>query len=171
MNIQTRYSCIFAALIIAQLVCILLAAIKSNRDIKKYTILINSVLIMPLMANLLIVGAHTELLATAGYFCYYIGVTLTVATLVAFTNAYCQGVSNPNKTYQKPIVMYILAAADILQLLVGIFTKHVFKFEQTLVEGRIYYRSISLIGLTIHRIICYGIFARIILMKEGSNDV
>ena len=158
MNIQTRYSFMFATLVIAQLLCILLAATKSNKSIKKYTILINAILIMPLMANLLIIGAHTELLATIGYFCYYIGVTLTVTALVSFTNAYCQGIDNPNKTYQKPIVMYILAAADILQLLVGIVTKHVFKLEQILVEGRIYYRSISLIGLTIHRVICYGIF-------------
>ena len=105
MNIQTRYSFIFAVLVIAQLLCILLASTKSNKNIKKYTILINAILIMPLMANLLIIGAHTELLATIGYFCYYIGVTLTVTALVSFTNAYCQGIDNPNKTYQKPIVI------------------------------------------------------------------
>ena len=162
MNIQSEYSFIFTALTIVQLICAYLA-FKSDRPIKNYTGWFNISVCIPLLSNLIIVGAHNEVLATVGYYGYYIGMTLLMITLVEFTNAYCTDVSNDGKKHT-PNLMYVLAFGDIVQLLIGIFTKHIFTLNQTIVEDKILFLPVSLFGLTIHRIIDYGIFLCIILI-------
>lgn len=162
MNIQSQYSAIYAFLAIILIVCAILA-LRSKKPIGKYTFELNICMLIPIIANLLIVGAHKEIMAKYSYYLYYIGMTLLMVTLVSFTNKYCQGVGKGDGK-QKPTIMYIIATIDIVQLLVGFIFNHVFILEKIDVDNKIYYKSIPMVGLYIHRIIDYFLFSCVLLI-------
>lgn len=162
MNIQTQYSAIYTFLAVILIVCAILA-LRSKKPIGRYTFELDLCTLIPIIANLLIIGTHKEIMSKHSYYLYYIGMTLLMVTLVSFTNKYCQGVGKGNGK-QKPTIMYIIATIDIIQLLAGFIFNHVFRLEKTIVEGKIYYKSIPLIGLYIHRIIDYLLFACVLLI-------
>jgi len=164
MNIQLMYSLIFMFLIIVQLVCSFIAY-KSDRPIKKYTIRLNLAIIIPIVANILIINSYlfNKKIVEYSYYLSYIGMTIILITLVYFTTAYCKGVDKEHK-HRPPYIMYIIGTIDIIQITLGIFLNHVITIEETLVEGKIYYCDYPLIGLTMHRIIDYSIFVSTLLI-------
>ena len=56
-------------------------------------------------------------------------------------------------------ITYALLLIDLVQYILNPFTGFTFTTEMVLVEGLPYYRVVPLLGQTIHRIVCYGIFA------------
>ena len=163
MNIQTKYSALFAILMVLQIICIIHAQ-RSDKPIKKYISKVNGFVSLVICSNLIITGSHTEVLATIGYYLYYISMTCMIVSLVSFTNAYCKGVNKLSSKEYKPTFMYILGVVDVLQLLLGLIYKHVFTLEQVVIQGKIYYKAIPLIGLTFHRVIDYLLFTCILII-------
>lgn len=169
MNIQIYYSLIFSLLACGCLLCSI-RALNSDKPIKKATAFVNFALITPLIANILLANTHTEWIAAILYPFFYISMTAVLIAVVYFTNEYCQGADpNTNKKSNKPTVMYILGSLDIIQILLGFITHHVLKLESIVVDDQIFYQDIPLIGLTIHRVICYGLFLGIILIFTLST--
>ena len=156
MNSQTLYTIIFAILIAVQIYCAC-SAFKSNKPIGKYTGRLNLAIILPILANIIIIWSFNETWSIFGYYFSYIGMMVILMTVTSFTTEYCKGV-DPVKPHKKPIFLYVLGFFDIAQLLLGFVFNHVFTIELTTLDGLIYYADYPLIGLTIHRIINYIIF-------------
>lgn len=163
MSQQIKYSIIFTVLILTQVICIIKAH-KSEKPIKKYISKVNLAVILPLWSNLIIIGSHNRIISIIGYYLYYIGMTLVMVTLVAFTNSYCQGIRREGEKEQKPTIMYIIGTIDLLQMGILSICNKVFLVEPIIIDNKLYYKSIPLLGLTLHRIIDYVIFGAIILM-------
>ena len=162
MNIQMQYSAIFTFITVFLTVCAYYA-LKSNKPIGKYVFRLELCMIIPVIANILIIGSHKEIISKHSYYLYYIGMTAVMMTLVSFTNKYCQGVGKGNGS-QKPTVMYIIGGFDMLQLLAGFIFNHVFSLQKVIVDDKIYYKSIPSIGLYIHRIADYILLMCILLI-------
>ena len=160
MTIQAGYILIFLVLLATQAFCGIKALI-AKRTISKWVFYLNLAVSLPIIANIIITASSNRLVSIVGYYMYYIGMVFVMLAMVNFTNAYCTGV-DPNKKYKKPIAMYIMALLDLISLSIGPVSHHVFEVEQTLVENKIYFISNPLIGLTIHRIICYGMYLCVI---------
>lgn len=163
MNIQTKYSALFSFLILLQVLCIYKSQ-QSDKPIKRYISKVNLAVTIPILASLIIIGSHNKLISIIGYYIYYVGMTILMVTLVYFTNAYCQGVAEKRDKPQKPTVMYILGTIDLVQLLILGCFKQVFRLDPVLIEGKIYYKSVALTGLVIHRVIDYSIFGAVVLI-------
>ena len=124
-------------------------------------------MILPIWSNVLIIGSHEEYLSVIGYFLSYVGMTLFLFRLIQFTDVYCQGMKGLDRSANanhKPTIMYLLVGIDLIQLVVHMFFNYVFELKETIVDGEIYYRDIPLLGLYIHRIVCYIIFICIVLI-------
>ena len=164
MTIQTIYSIVFTVLIVSLAFCAYNAH-KSDKPVGKYTCLFSIAVITPILGNLITINADTQGIAILGYYLYYIGMTLTMMSLVSFTNIYCRDIDNiSNKHKKQPTIMYILGGIDIIQIALGPITKHVFTVEPTLVSNKIYYADTANIGLTLHRIIDYILFFCILII-------
>ena len=161
-NIRYLYILLFIICAISQFICVY-KAIAAKKTISKYIVWLNLSIALVCIANVIINIATTRFLALVGYYFYYNGMTLTVISLVIFTNNYCKGIDTKKK-YSKPYSMYILASADLLQLNIGLITKHIIKLDPINISDTIYYKVTPLIGLTIHRVICYGMFICVILI-------
>lgn len=60
--------------------------------------------------------------------------------------------------------MYLLLAADAVQLLLNPFFGHAFGTERILAYGAPYYRMIPCAGQTFHRLVDYGIFLAVVVV-------
>ena len=163
MTIQAIYSIVFITLVVFLIICSI-RAYNSDKPVGKFTCLLDVSLIIPILANLIIINAKNETLAYFGYYLSYIGMTLVMMSLVSFTNVYCRDIDSHDSKHRKPTVMYIIGGIDIIQLLVGPIFNHVLKLEATTVENSIFYMDISKFGLTIHRIIDYILYFSILLI-------
>ena len=157
---RAAYSVLYAVLIIALLICTICAR-RSERNTRDSVAFLDASLILPIFGNLLIIAYGNKIIALTGCYLYYLGMDLVIYALVNFTDVYCKGTGNGEK---KPTVMYVLLAADAIQLLLNPFTGHAFDITAVSVEGYSYYRMIPHWGQTFHRIIDYGIFLCVILI-------
>ena len=162
MSIQTKYSLLFTFLICVLIVCAI-KAFRSDKKVSKTVGKFELAIILPVLANILILNSHVDLVSRFGYYLYYIGMTVVMMALVSFINKYCQDIDEEQKE-RKPTVMYILGLIDIIQIVLGLIFKHVFDIEQTILGHKIYYKPIPHIGLYLHRIIDYIIFFCILLI-------
>lgn len=162
MSMQTKYSIIFVFLI-GILILSILDTRKSKKSIKRSVIFLNTAIILPIMANIIILNSHSKTLATLGYYLYYIGMTIVMAGVISFTDKYCRNSGYKVKTNRKPTVMYILGLIDILQLVLGAIFNYTFIIHKVIIDNKIYYKVIPQIGLTIHRIIDYVIFISVFI--------
>lgn len=121
-------------------------------------------MLLPLIANIIILNAPLTILATIGYYLYYIGMAIVMTGLVSLIDKYCRNEQYKVKTNIKPTVIYILELIDILQLVLGAIFNHVFSVYKITIEDRIYYKPTPNIGLTFHRIVNYSIFIYIFLI-------
>ena len=163
MDLRLEYTVIFSLLIIAEIFCAI-KGFKSDKDVGKHAAWLNISLIGLLVCNILITDSTNNIVSYLAYIFSYISTTFVLLSLVNFTNVYCQGTSKPGEKHRKPYVMYILVICDIIQLLVGIFTKHVISIEYEVVDSIIYIQDMARIGLTMHRIIDYILFICVILI-------
>lgn len=160
MNIQTKYSIILSCMILIQLFCAYKAS-KSDKPIKKYIRMLNFAVIVPLLSNLLIVGAHTTDLVSIGCYGYYISMTILMVCLVNFTNEYCQGIGDGSHKYT-PGIMYAIGTIDIAQMIFCSTFGEVFSLKKIIIDGKDQYIPVPEIGLAIHRIINYSIYLSVL---------
>ena len=163
MSIQTKYCIIFMFFAIIQVICAIIAY-KSKKSIGRYTSKVNLAIIIPILANVLIVCSFNREITAFGYYMSYMGMVAILLSLVYFTNKYCKGVDAEHK-HGDPIIVYAVGFADIIQLILGAaYTNHVFRLEEITVENSVYYRDVPLIGLQIHRVAMVFIFICIMLI-------
>jgi len=160
MIIQVSYSLIFIVLIIALLICAIMAH-RSDKPVGKFTCLFNVSLISLVSSNLIITNTQNEAIATFGYYLFFISMTIVMMTLASFINVYCRDIDS-TATNKKIYILYALGCIDIIQLLLGPIFNHVFSIKSNELDSQIYYIDVPKIGLSIHRIIDYIIFFVII---------
>ena len=153
---------IYIFLFIAQLYCIIRAE-RSKKAIGRYVARFNMALGMTIISNIIVLVATNMVVASFGYYLYYIGMTLVMVSIVNFTTFYCKGIVTYGKTHM-PAAMYIMALVDLVQLHIGIFTKHVFTLETVVIDDSYYFKAVPSIGLTIHRFIDYAMFFCVLLI-------
>ncbi len=160
MDIRIAYSTAFTSLVISLSICAVLAY-RSPRSIGKSVTMLCTALIPPLLGNLIIVGASVEARSVIGYYTYFLGMDLVMLALVHFTNAYCQGIGDGK---QKPTLIYAILGLDAVQMLLNPVFHHAFCVEPVMVDEKLYFRLVPLIGQTIHRVVDYSIFFAVILI-------
>ena len=161
MSIQNGYCIIFICLAVLQVICAIVA-FKSDKPISDYTCRLNLAITLPLIANIMIIRSNDIGLSYFSYYLSYIGMDIIMVSLINYTNSYCKGVDE-HKLDRKPYVGYVLIIADIVQILLGPLFHHVMTIEVTVLDERDFYRDVTHIGLTIHRIVDYVIFAGLII--------
>ena len=93
---------IFFAMILALLVCSLVS-LKSRKKIGKQVALLTCAFIFPILGNLIILSAQTEIQAYVGSYLYFIGMNFVTYAFVRFTVEYCKGTGDGQKV---PFVLY-----------------------------------------------------------------
>ena len=162
MTIQHKYCIIFMCLALIQIACAFMAY-KSEKPIGKYTARLNLAIMVPIVANILIIESGNPVFSYYSYSLSYIGMMLIMMALAHFTNVYCKGVDE-GKAHTKPTFIYILGLFDIVQILLGPVFHHVITIESTMLDNRVFYFDVPHVGLTIHRVINYFVFACVLLI-------
>ena len=155
-----RYSfaVLFIFMVLALLACVSVAR-KSYKKIGGTVALLISMLIPPVIGNLIIILSTEKLLATIGCYIYFIGMDCVIMSLMHFAFEYCV-VKWPNH-----ISRYLvcgLVTADMIQYALNPIFGHAFDTEAISVDGRPYYRLVPYWGQTYHRIVVYGILLLIV---------
>ena len=159
-RMRSVFSIVFTALILALGISTSIA-LCSPKKIGKWVALLNAALIPPVLGNLMIVSTAYQFVAVLGYYIYSIGMDAVVFSLCMFTEQFCSGGGNEEKT---PRIVGGLLLLDVCQLLVNPIFGHAFRMEQLFVEGRAYYRMVPLGGQLFHRIVDYSILGAIIVI-------
>ena len=102
-------SVVFAVLLIILGICWAFAR-RSKRDISNHVAFLISGMSIPLLGNLILTVAGTEVPALIGSYIYYIGMDIAVFSLLHFTYAYCE--LGKAKRWQK-IIVYGLLLFDV----------------------------------------------------------
>ena len=161
MSIQNGYCILFLIMAALQVICAIVA-FKSDKLISNYAGRLNLALAVPLIANVMIIKSGDAGLSSFSYYLSYIGMDLVMVSLINYTNSYCKGVDE-RRTVIIPYPCYALLIGDMIQILLGPVFHHVMNIETTILDGSDFYRDVTHIGLTIHRIVDYVIFACIII--------
>ena len=162
MSIQLRYTIMFVIFTVFQILCAI-NALKSKKEIGKYTSLVNIVIIIPTMANIFIINAKTREVANFGYYFSYVGMLAILLAIVYFTTQYCKE-ADPTQYYISPNFVYILGLIDAIQLALGPVFNHVFSTKAIILENRVFFHDTTLLGLSVHRAITYSIYICILLV-------
>ena len=145
---------VFSILIFLLLGC-LVNAKQSKKEIGNYVAFLLAGMASPVIGNLIIILAKTQIHATIGYYAYFLGMDVAVYTIFIFAHAYCEMGKRNRKVM---ILIWSLISLDILHYILNPFLGLSFSTEMITVDGQPYYRLIPYIGQTYHRVICYGIF-------------
>ena len=153
-------SVVFSLLIIALVVCMMLAQHSKNPVSKSvsYVLLCTAI---PVLGNLVLIFSSDSYMAFIGFNVYFLGMDATVLSLWHFTHDYCE--MGPPKPFLKTLI-YSAFGIDFLQYIVNAFTGHAFSYEQILVEDRAYFRVVPYYGQAYHRLICYGLFIAVLII-------
>ena len=114
-----------------------------------------------IIGHIIIIAASYEEVALVGYYFYFIGMDCIMASLIGFTNSYCQGFGTGHKP---PYLLYALLTVDSVQLFMNIFWGQAFSIESDYVDGRPYYRMVAHGGQIFHRILVYAVFLAVLLI-------
>lgn len=153
-------SVIFSILIIALVVCMAIAR-RSKKEIGRAVAFLIFGMAAPVLGNLIIIISSNRIVSTAGYYIYFIGMDMAVFSIWFFTHLYCE-LGKPKKYFQIPVLL--LFAADLVHYALNPFLKCSFGTIVTYVEDREYFKLAPYFGQAYHRIICYGLFAVVIVI-------
>ena len=153
-------SVVFSALIMALVICTILARL-SKKDIKNPVAFLIAGMAVPVLGNLIIILATERLIATVGYYIYFLGMDTAVLSVWNFTYVYCE-MKKPRPAVK--VLIYTVFTADLVHYILNPFFGFSFGTEGTFVEGRVYYRLIPYIGQTYHRVVCYGLFLATVII-------
>ena len=93
MRVKITYSAIYILLIIGLSSCVVFAK-RSPRPIKDAVAWIESALMLPIAGCFIIMFAEAKSAAMVGCYVYFIGLDMTLYSLVNFTNEYCKGLGD-----------------------------------------------------------------------------
>lgn len=157
---RTLISIIFLLLILAMGICAVVARRSRKSDGMPVTMLLLT-LIVPVIGNLILVLTGQRNLALAGYYIHFLGMDLAVFALLRFSVTYCR-FTQPRAGVL--IAVRILLVLDAAQLLANLHFGHAFTVEEIEEYGYPYYRLIAYFGQTLHRLVCYGIIAAVLVI-------
>ena len=164
---KLSYTVLYFLMIAALTVCMVLAR-RSPRQGRSAVAWLEASLIVPIIGNIIIIQTESLSLSIIGHYIYFLGVDIAMLALVNFTNAYCTGIGDGT---QKPTVMYVALGVDALQLLLNPFFGHAFSVERSMVADGVYFRLVPHIGLTIHRVVDFGVLLCVILIFTLASVV
>lgn len=157
---RTWLSVIFGILIIALLVCLVIAK-KSKKPIGNALAFLLAGLTIPVLGNLILIISTQRTISTIGCYIYFIGMDCAIYSLWYFTHAYCD-MGKPKLGFN--ILVCTLFGADVIQYALNPFLKFTFTTEKILVENKAYFRLVPKLGQTYHRLLCYGLFLAILVV-------
>ena len=157
---RTGLSVIFGILIIALLVCLVMAR-RSKKSIGPTLSFLLAGLTIPVLGNLIIIYSTQRALSMIGYYVYFIGMDCAVYSLWYFTHVYC-GMGKPKRGLQ--ILIFTLFGADFIQYALNPILRFTFATEKILVENKVYFRLVPKLGQSYHRVVCYGLFLAILIV-------
>lgn len=157
---KITYSVLYILLIIALSGCTVIAK-RSSRPSRHAVAWLETSLIIPTLANLIIILYDDRLLETIGHYIYFLGINGVILSLVNFTNSYCRGIGDGDGS-KKPTVMYVMLAADSFQLLLNPIFGHAFSLKAVESDGVTSYKLMVYAGQTAHRVIDYIILGCVI---------
>lgn len=157
---RTGLSVIFSILIIALLVCLVMAR-RSKKSIGSALSFLLAGLTIPVLGNLIIIYSTQRALSMIGYYVYFIGMDCAVYSLWYFTHVYC-GMGKPKRGLQ--ILIFTLFGADFIQYALNPVLRFTFATEKILVENKVYFRLVPKLGQSYHRVVCYGLFLAILIV-------
>ena len=162
--IRSVFIVIFVLLIAILMLCGI-ASWRSEKTIGRSVGLFCFSLIPPVLGNMIIVGATTENMASVGCYIYYIGMNLVMYTLINFTNKYCirQNDTDKKAGIVPDWIKYILVI-DAVQVFMNIVFKHAFVLQEIEAYGKPYFIMEALPGQIVHRVVCYGAMAMIMIV-------
>lgn len=153
-------SVIFSILILSLIVCMVFAR-RSKKSVGNVVAFLIMGMAIPVVGNLIIIISTNRLLSTAGYYIYYLGMAAAVYSSWIFTHNYCE-LGKPKRIFQ--ILLGVFFGVDVLLYALNPFFKWSFTTEMIFVEDRVYFRAIHYAGQTYHRLLCYSLFAAIIVV-------
>ena len=153
-------SVLFAILSVVMAVCAALAN-RSHKPIKKDVVFLLIGFIPPIIGNMLLVASGNRVIATIGYYIYFIGMDLVVIAVFRFGFNYC-GLSWKRR-YIKVLANFIYVI-DVVQYFFNPFFHQAFETKEIMVEGFPYYDLVPHIGQVYHRIVCYGLLLAVIII-------
>lgn len=157
---REKFAVIFICLIFALAICSL-TALRSRKSIGPSVSMLSGCLIPPVIGNLILIISGDRLFSTVGMYIYFIGMDLVMFALCRHTLKYCR-LSVPNRRLIG--LVYVVLAADAVQLLLNPLFGHAFAVESISVDGFDYYTVVPMLGQVFHRIVDYGIVAAIVLI-------
>ena len=152
MSSRMIFSIVFLLLSIALFVCAMISR-KSARSIAKNVRVFLLSIIPPTIGSIVMALAVTPTAAIVGHYIYSFGLDFCVYALLAFTIKYSK-VTWPGR--QTRFIILMILDADMAQLIVGLFTGHVFTIKENIDNGIVYYALRTNAGLGIHMIVIYG---------------
>ena len=124
--------------------------------------LLTCAFIFPILGNLIILSAQTEIQAYVGSYLYFIGMNFVTYAFVRFTVEYCKGTGDGQKV---PFVLYGSLVVDAIQLCFNPLFHHAFNIERIIMADNLpYYRLVPHAGQIVHRVVIYCILACAILI-------
>ena len=154
------YPGIFTLFIAALLFCAA-SALRSRKSMGKPVSLLLCSLVPPVAGNLIIAVAGSGLIATVGFYIYFVGMDLVMFSLLRFTFAYC-GISWPDRRFNH--IFCFLLLADGVQLLLNPVFGHAFGVHAIQLDRNVFYEVVPYVGQTIHRILDYAVFVTVLLI-------
>ncbi|MBR4627206.1 MAG: EAL domain-containing protein [Ruminococcus sp.] len=155
---RNNISVIYIILICALTVCVI-SAKRSKQRISNAVMMLCASLLIPVIGNFIIIISETKPYAKLGYYLYFMGVDFLIVALMYFAKVYCR---TGEVKHKEPKFLYVLFAADVIQIMINYFAGHVFALEKLEVSGLDYYNFTPRLGLTLHRILVYAVLACII---------
>ena len=157
---RTRYAVLFALLVVLLGICSFIAK-KSKKQIGGYVAFLEASVIVPILGNIIIVITSNAQIAEIGYYIYFLGMDLLMLSFSMYIIVYCNLIK-----FQKPFkyIVYTLIILDVIQYIFDIFFDQAFAIEETMLDGRAYYRLIAYWGQVFHRVVDYGIILAILVI-------
>ena len=118
-------------------------------------------LMLPMAGNGIIIISGNESFSLIGCYMYYLGLDVSIATLIYYACVYCQ-ISKSAKWFRN--TAYSLLMADMIQLLMNPFLHHAFEITEIEVDGFAYFKMIPHLGQQVHRVIDYLLLAGVIVV-------
>ena len=153
-------SVIFSILVIALFVCLIFAR-HSKKNIGYAVALLLAGMAAPVTGNLILIISSDPFVSNIGYYVYFIGMDAAVYSVWYFAHAYCD-MGKPKRALQ--VLIFTLFGLDIVQYILNPFLGLSFSTDMIKVEGRAYFRLVPYIGQTYHRVVCYGLFAAVLVI-------
>ena len=141
----------------------MLRARRSHKAIGRSVAWFDCALVMTLLGNLIMVGAHNTELTEIGCYINFVGMNVVMLSLMNFSAAYCK-IAGQETKHRIPVFNYLILGADAIQIALNPFFGHAFTLDAMNIHDKIHYRIVPRSGYIIHMIVDYFILFEVFLI-------